>query len=192
MQLTVKGKQIDVGESLRAYVESELSTAVEKYFANPIEASVVFSGEAHLYRSDILVHVGRDMLLQSSGEALEPYPAFDAALQRIAKRLRRYKRRLRDHHARAAETSLPASQFIIEDRSTTETVEESPEESGEPVIVAELETPIVTMTVAEAVMHMDLAEQPALMFKNSAHGGLNMVYRRPDGHIGWVDPGATG
>jgi ribosomal subunit interface protein len=193
MQLTVKGRQIDIGESLRAYVETELARAVEKYFANPIEATVSFSAEAHLFKADILVHVGRDMLLQSTGEALEPYPAFDAALARIAKRLRRYKRRLRDHHAGAAGATLRASQFILAERAglgpVVETGDDAGEEGGDPVVIAELQTPILAMTVAQAVMHMDLADQPALMFKNSAHGGLNMIYRRADGHIGWVDPG---
>ena len=98
MHLSVTGKQLDVGDALRTHVENSLQNSVGKYFDNAIEASVVFSRVAHLYRTDISVHVGRGILVQSHAEASEPYPAFDAASERIAKRLRRHKRRLRDHH----------------------------------------------------------------------------------------------
>ena len=98
MQLTVKGRQLDVGQALRGHVEDSLNAVAAKYFTNPIEATVVFSREAHLYRSDVSVHVGRNILLQSNAAADSPYGAFDQAADRVAKRLRRYKRRLKDHH----------------------------------------------------------------------------------------------
>jgi hypothetical protein len=150
---------------------------------------VLFAHEAHLYRTDISVRIGRGIMLQSSAEATDIYPSFEAAAEKVGKRLRRYKRRLRDHHmneAAAIAHDVPARQYVIEAESAT--IEEEDDGSAEPVIVAEMDTTIETMSVAEAVMRMDLAELPALMFRSGAHGGLNMIYRRPDGHVGWIDP----
>ena len=187
MNLTVKGKHIDVGDALRTYVKDQLSAVTEKYFSNPIDATVLFSHEAHLYRTDISVRVGRGILLQSSAEATDIYPAFDTAADKVGKRLRRYKRRLRDHHNAdaPADGDLPARQYVIE--------AEPPHVDGddhgtEPVIIAEMDMTVETMSVAEAVMRMDLAELPALLFRSGAHGGLNMIYRRHDGNVGWIDP----
>jgi ribosomal subunit interface protein len=189
MNLTVKGKQLDVGDALRTHVEEQLSAVTEKYFSNPIDATVVFAHEAHLFRTDISVHVGRGIMLQSSAEATDIYPSFEAAAEKVGKRLRRYKRRLRDHHlngAPAVAEEVPARQYVIEAESGY--IDGDDDLSAEPVIVAEMDTTIETMSVAEAVMRMDLAELPALMFRSGAHGGLNMIYRRPDGHVGWIDP----
>lgn len=200
MQVTVKGKQLDVGDSLRTHVKDTLSSLVGKYFGNPMEATVILSRDAHLYKADIQVHVGRGILLQSNAEATEPYPAFDEAADRIAKRLRRYKRRLKDHHNRATVAELPvtpARKYIIEAAADeAEAADDSGEDGAQalngdahqPIVVAEMQTNIEMLTVSEAVMRMDLADLPALMFRNRAHGGLNMIYRRPDGNVGWVDP----
>lgn len=203
MQVTVKGKQLDVGDALRTHVKDQLASMVGKYFGNPMEATVILSKDAHLYKADIQVHVGRGILLQSNAEATEPYPAFDDAAEKVAKRLRRYKRRLKDHHERTTLNQLPvqpARKYILEaeiDRDDHEDhVDDVPvaEANGhQGIVVAEMETAIEMLTVSEAVMRMDLAEMPAMMFRNRAHGGLNMIYRRPDGNFGWVDPvGANG
>jgi len=189
MNLTIKGKQLDIGDALRSHITAQLNAVAEKYFTNPIEATVVVALNARLFRVDISIHVGRSIRLQSSAEGTDAYAAFDAAAERLAKRLRRYKRRLRDHNQReanAADAEITARQYILE--SDGELTPGSDEEGSEPVIVAEMKTSIETMTVGEAVMRLDLAEMSALMFRSSSHGGLNMVYRRPDGHIGWVDP----
>lgn len=200
MQVTVKGKQLDVGDALRTHVKDQLANLVGKYFGNPMEATVILSKDAHLYKADIQVHVGRGILLQSYAQANEPYPAFDEAADKVAKRLRRYKRRLKDHHERQTLAQLPvtsARKYILEaDDADLEDFEEetesAPEVNGhQPVVVAEMETAIEMLTVSEAVMRMDLAELPALMFRNRAHGGLNMIYRRPDGNVGWVDPAGS-
>lgn len=185
MQLSVTGKQIDVGQALRSHVGTGLEAAVGKYFDNAIEANVVFSRNAHNYQADIKVHVGRGILIQGQGMADDPYLAFNAASEHIAKRLRRHKRRLRDHHRaeRAAET-LSAQQYVL----AAEGDEAEAASGGEPAVVAEMTTEIPLLTVSEAVMRMDLEDVPALLFRNSAHGGLNMVYRRTDGNVGWVDP----
>ena len=190
MQLSIKGKQIDVGDALRQHVEDALAVIVEKYFGRAIEAHVSFSREAHMLRSDISMHVHRDLVVQGQAEAGDAYAAFDGAAERIAKRIRRHKRRLRDDHhqdpakLREAE-SLTARSYVIAEPDE----EASAAEAGDqPVIVAEMTLEIPTLTVGEAVMRMDLADVPTFIFRNRAHGGLNVVYRRSDGHIGWVDP----
>lgn len=181
MNVTVKGKQIDVGDALRDYVSDNLGGAVKKYFPNPVDGQVTFSKSAHLYTADINIHVGRGIVLQSHGEAGEPYPAFDAGLAKLNRQLNRYKQRLLDHQHKAEEAPLVPS-YVIEHNNEAEIA------NDQPMVIAEMTTPVATLTVSEAVMRMDLADLPALLFKNSAHGGLNMVYRRPDGNIGWVDP----
>jgi len=141
--------------------------------------------------SQISVHVGRGIMLQSEGEAETANAAYDTAADTLAKRLRRYKRRLRDHHRSSTEERR--SQYYVLAQEAEEA--EEPEHvngSGDahhPVVVAEMQTSIPTLTVGEAVMRLDLANKQAMMFLNRAHGGLNMVYRRNDGNIGWVDPG---
>lgn len=195
MQLSVKGKQIDVGDSLRQHVEANLKDIVGKFFSSPLDAHVTFSREAHLFRADIGVHAGRGITLQSDASASDPYAAFDAAAAKIAKRLRRHKTRLRDHHKydQDPRESVMAQAFVLhgtdDDSLDVEVDTETEREGGDhPVIVAEMTTPIELLTVSEAVMRLDLGNMPALMFRNGAHGQLNMIYRRPDGHIGWIDP----
>ncbi len=188
MQLSVKGQQLNVGDALRTHVSESLSRILGKYFGDAIEVGVTFSREGHLFRAVVSAHVGRGIQLQAQGEADEPYPAFDAAAERLAKRLRRYKDRLRDHRKKAgpAPKSLPARQYILAGDVEEQGAED--EIDGRPAVVAEMATEIPSLTVSEAVMRMDLADLPALMFRNSSHDGLNMIYRRADGNIGWIDP----
>src|SRR5215472_9197610 len=200
MQLSVKGKQIDVGDALRQHVESVLAGIVEKYFGRAIEAHVVFSREAHLLRADMSVHVHRDMVVQGHALAGDAYSAFDNAAERIAKRIRRHKRRLvDDHHGRnreAAAEGLRARSYVLapETEEASESASQSADDGAagepgdQPVIVAEMTCEIPTLSVGEAVMRMDLADVPSFIFRNRTHGGLNVVYRRTDGNIGWVDP----
>jgi ribosomal subunit interface protein len=184
MEISVIGKNLDVGESLRRHVEGALPGAVGKYFDRALDAVVTVGREAHRFRVDIAVHAGRGLNVQGRNEADDAYAAFDGALERIAKQLRRYKRRLRNHKGRVPEESVPALQYVI----AAETGEGELPETGQPVVIAEMPTEIVALTVGEAVMHLDLADVPAVMFRNRAHGGLNVVYRRPDGNVGWIDP----
>ncbi len=189
MEISVKGKNLDVGDALRGHAELQLDTAVSKYFNHAIDATVMFSRQGHGsdMRADISVHPGpRGLVVQSGAESQDPYVAFDGALERVAKQLRRYKRRLNDHHQRARDDDemLLAQQYVIQ----AEHHEEETEVDLPPVIVAEIETEIATLTVSEAVMRMDLGELPLVMFRNSGNGGLNVVYRRADGNIGWIDP----
>ena len=186
MQLSIKGKQIDVGDALRAHVDSSLKSVVGKYFSGSMDAHVTFSREAHLFRADITVHAGRGIVLQANASATEPYPAFDVAADRIARRLRRYKKKIVDQHheTHRPEISQVANTFVLQ----AEDHDREEEANDNPVVVAEMTTPIDSLTVSEAVMRLDLGDLPALLFRNRAHGRLNMIYRRADGHIGWVDP----
>ncbi|MFA6279364.1 MAG: ribosome-associated translation inhibitor RaiA [Bdellovibrionales bacterium] len=185
MQLSVKGKQIDVGDALRQHVETQLGEIIGKFFSESLDANITFSREAHMFRADITVHAGRGLVLQSNASAAEPYPAFDQAAERIAERLRRHKNRLKNHHQeQPVAQAVIAQSFVLNAEQADET------EAGHdnPLVVAEMTTPIEMLTVSQAVMRLDLGDLPALMFRNKAHGGLNMIYRRADSNIGWVDP----
>jgi ribosome hibernation promoting factor len=197
MQLSVTGKQIDVGDALRVHVASSLDAVLGKYFGAAIEAHVVFAREAHLIRAELSIHIGRGIVVNGHAAATDYYAAFDAASGHIAKQLRRYKRRLRDHHkARqstiAAESAEQARSYILapmEDEAESEGGDEAPGTSGwgAPVIIAEASTELPRLTVGEAVMRLDLANVPVLLFRNRAHGELSLVYRRGDGNIGWIE-----
>jgi ribosomal subunit interface protein len=187
MQLTITGKQIDTGDALRRHVEANLGSILGKYFKTAIEAHVVFSKEAHLSRAEISIHIGRGIEVNASAAANETYTAYDAAAERLAKQLRRYKRRLRDHHTKMrepAEVSERARDYVL----ATISEEHEEEAGGGPTIVAEMSTELPNLTVSEAVMRMDLADARVLLFRNRSHGELNLVYRRADGNVGWVDP----
>lgn len=190
MHVTVTGKQIDVGDALRHHAEAVLEDIADKYFGNAIEAHVVFSREAHLIRADVQVHIGRGILVRSEGEAGDAYAAFDGAAERIGKRLRRYKRRLRDHHAhdKARALAEPAGRSVAL-QSPGDDAANPDDDEAQPIVIAEMDTPIPDLSVSEAVMRLDLADLPALLFFNSARGTLNVVYRRRDGNVGWIDSG---
>lgn len=201
MQLSVQGKQLDIGDALRSHVNDRLTKILSKYFGDAVDVTVTLSREGqHLYRAVVTAHVGRGIRVEAQSDASEPYPAFDGACDKLSKRLRRYKRRLRDHHGKEGVGEVvPAQQYILagvpddaeapDDQDFDETAADGTDgANSQPIVVADMATEILSLTVSEAVMQLDLADLPALMFKNSAHGGLNMIYRRPDGNIGWIDP----
>jgi ribosomal subunit interface protein len=204
MQLSVTGKQTDIGEALRRHIEGSLGSILDKYFKTAIEAHVIVSKEAHLSRAEISIHVGRGIVVNARAASSEAYLAFDAAAERLAKQLRRYKRRLRDHHAKGREpasASERAMDYVMapieedeaerEEAQVEQAEEEEAEEgdvNGAPAVIAEMSTELPSLTVGEAAMRMDLAEAPVLLFRNRSHGELNLVYRRTDGNIGWIDP----
>ncbi|MBM3565141.1 MAG: ribosome-associated translation inhibitor RaiA [Alphaproteobacteria bacterium] len=188
MEILIHGKNMDVGDALRGHTESTLRNHVVKYFSRAIDAHATFSRAAHGFRSDISVHPRRGMLVQGSAEAGDAYAAFDNALNRIDKQLRRYKRRLNDRHkGNDDEAVLRAQQYVLAPESEAEL----PDQPTPPVIVAEMPHDIATLSVSEAVMRMDLAHASVLMFRNKASGSFNVVYRRDDGNIGWIDPTAA-
>jgi ribosomal subunit interface protein len=189
MQLSVSGKHIDVGDSLRDHVAETLGLSVERFFGGAIEGKVTFARERHLFRADIIVHIARGMTAVSHAEAADPYAAFDAAVSRLDTRLQRYKGRLTDRHRKTAEDGeeVSAAQYFVLSPEQPEAIEDP--DHGRPAIVAELVTEVATLTAGEAAMRLDLADHPVLMFRNRAHDGFNVVYRRADGAIGWIDPG---
>jgi ribosomal subunit interface protein len=194
MQLSVTGKQTEIGEALRRHIEGSLGSILEKYFKTAIEAHVIVSKEAHLSRAEISIHIGRGIVVNARAAASEAYLAFDAAAERLAKQLRRYKRRLRDHHAKGREptgASERAMDYVlapIEEEEAEGEATEAGNVNGAPAVIAEMSTELPSLTVGEAAMRMDLAEAPVLLFRNRSHGELNLVYRRTDGNIGWIDP----
>lgn len=191
MQVLVTGKQIDVGDSLRGHAEATITAIVARYFDKAIEAHVVFCRERHLIVSDISMHAGRGLVVQCHGEASDAYVAFDTAAERLDKQLRRYKRRLRNHHKAANKDSgdmQAAIDYVLAPAPDEEAKAAASAGGDQPLVIAEMRTSIPRLSVSEAVMRLDLADLPALMFRNSAHGNLSLVYRRRDGNVGWVDP----
>jgi len=187
MRYQITGKQIDIGEALQTHVRSELGEAVAKYAERPTDANVVFSKSASEYVCELVVHLSTGLTAQARGKAHEIYAAFDAACEKMEKQLRRYKRRLKDHHKdRVQPVELfGGSSYILASEAEGE---ESEPESLQPIIVAEMEANIPSLSVGEAVMQMELAGAPVLVFRNEAKSGLNVVYRREDGNVGWIDP----
>jgi ribosomal subunit interface protein len=190
MRIIVTGRQLDVGASLKEHVESRLEGSVKKYFSHTIEGDVTLSKNAHLFRADCKIHIGHGIYLQSSAEETEIYSAFDTAADKLETRLRRYKRRITNHHKERSNGKNDLStgykaQYNVFEAADENSVEEK---EGLPVIVAEMDMDIPEVTVSDAVMRLDLGELQTLMFRNSGHGGINVVYRRPDGNIGWIDP----
>jgi ribosomal subunit interface protein len=189
MDIQVTGKNMELGDALRAHVGERLYDGVTKYFDRGGEAVVTFAKERRGVECEMTARLATGVMLATHGEAGDAYGAFDEALDKLEKRVRRYKRRLKNHHAgdRAApfETAAYYTLAPLEPENEDETALAS---DPVPVVVAESQTQLREMTVGAAVMQLDLAESPVIVFKNAAHGRLNIVYRRRDGHIGWIDP----
>jgi ribosomal subunit interface protein len=195
MQITVSGKQVELSEALRTRVSTHLDTIATKYFDHAMEAQVTFSRARSFFTCDINVHAGRGLRLRGEGEAADANSAFDDAAEHIAKRLRRYRRRVNEHARDLANRARPeaARQYVLQQEDQAAEAAAGADGKAPAVayatVVAETQTEISLLSVGEAVMRMDLADQTVLMFRNCATGELNVVYRREDGHIGWIDPG---
>jgi ribosomal subunit interface protein len=197
MQITVAGKQVDLSDALRTRVSTQMDTIAGKYFDHALEAHVTFSRARSFFTCDINVHAGRGLQLRGEGEAADANTAFDDAAEHIAKRLRRYRRRVNDHHRDLSVRARPepARQYILKEEENgldVAAVDSRTLDEAYATVIAEIQTEIAVLSVGEAVMRMDLADQPAMMFRNSVNGVLNVVYRRGDGNIGWIDPGSEG
>jgi ribosome hibernation promoting factor len=196
MQVQVTGKHVDVGEALRTRVSDELSSSIGKYFdRDGGGADVVVSREGHSFRVDCAVTLATGQQLTTQGLGGDAHMAFDAAILRMQKRIRRYKNRLKDHHPQAAARQAETAAYYVlqapDDGADDADLEEGAAGFPEPLVIAETETQISVMTVSMAVMELDLTESQTIVFRNAAHGGLSVVYRRPDGNIGWIDPERT-
>ena len=187
MRYQITGKQIDIGEALQVHVKDGLGVVVDKYAERPTDAQVVFSRNAHEYVCEATVHLSTGLTAQAKAHATEIYAAFDSCCEKMEKQLRRYKRRLKNHHNTRAEPVelFGASSYILASDVNSDADEP---ETLQPMIIAEMETKIPSLSVGEAVMQMELAGAPALVFRNEGSDGVNVVYRRDDGNIGWIDP----
>lgn len=196
MQLTVQGKQMDVGDSLRVHVEEKIDEINKKFFNRAVGASVTFAKEGHghgLTRAAISLRVGKSINVLAEVSAADAYAAFDSAAEKVAKQLRRYKNRLRDHHERIEQTPeteiQKARDYVLAHSAGDDESEDEAHLNGDdPVVIAEMTTDIQTLSVSDAVMRLDLGNLNALLFRNAKNNELNLIYRRPDGNIGWIDP----
>lgn len=187
MALQVTGKNLDVGEALRTYVENRVENTLDKFAGQSPSGHVRIEKTRGSFVTGCTIRLKSGLSLEASGEASDAYASADQALERLEKRLRRYKRRLKKRHgpARRKPADIQAPYYVIQSAE-----DEAPEpEDDNPVIVAETQTAIHELSVSDAVMQLDLADRPLLVFNNASHGRINVVYRRDDGNIGWIDPG---
>lgn len=209
MHIVVSGKQVDTGDALRQHVSDQLGVVAQKYFDHALEAQVTFSRSRAFFHCDITLHAGRGLTMRAEGEAGDAHAAFNAAAEHVAKRMRRHRRKVNEHARDLANRDRDESAARRLVLQVSEDVEEAPATNGHdaipasdaptsdaptsdaPAIVAEMPETIATLSVGEAVMRLDLADRVALMFRDRASGALGVVYRRKDGHIGWIDSGAA-
>lgn len=185
MTITVTGKHTDIGDALRTHIEQMVTQVSERYFGEPIEAHIVVEKKHNQFFIDFSVHISRNFIVRTHANQEDPYQAANQAAERMETRIRRYKSRLTDRRRikQADDLAITMPHYVF---NATE------EDKGEdtPIIIAEMPNTIATLSVSEAVMRLDLTDQPVLMFKNAKHDGLNLVYKRNDGNIGWIDPKA--
>lgn len=191
MQITVSGKHIDIGKALTKYIEDDLNNVVKKYFENAVKSDVIISKSRHFFRTDIVVNegTGNNVVIKSNAEDDDVYASFDIASAKIEKQLRRYKERLKNHHNERLKeldiNSMDARKYVI---SSSEQESKTSDEDA-PLIIAEKQTVIERLSVSDAVMRMDLGNLPAVLFINKKTDAVNVVYRREDGNISWIDSG---
>lgn len=185
MDLQISGKQIDIGDALRTHVTDRMEASIEKYFDQSVTGHVAFAREGNNFKCDTFIHLSSGISLQSQGDSADIYGAFEIAAEHLEKRVRRYMRRLKDHH-KSGRGPIPAADvayYVIQP-----TAEEAEEPADlQPVIIAETSEQVKIFSVGEAVMQMDLLDSPVLLFRTEEDGAVNLVYRRKDGNIGWVD-----
>ena len=187
MKIDISGQNLDTGESFRDYAETNLQKSIDKYFDRAIAGSVILKKSLNNFSVKIIVTLTRRTKLETSGNSSDAHAAFDIALGKAEKRLRRYKRRLKDYRTKGDKKELIFAQETVLD-SKDDFEEEMNNEDGMPPVLMELSYNIEEMTTEEAIMKFDLENLNALMYRNISHQGLNMLYRRNDGAIGWVDP----
>jgi len=186
MQVQITGKNVDVGEALKSHIKSRLNQDVVKYFDDDANGHVTIAKEGGEFRSDCSLVLRSGISLQSHGQSADAYASFDIAAEKLEKRLRRYTRRLKSHRNKRSSPvgSIEFPVFVI----SPDGDEEKEASNENPVIIAETSTEIQDLTVSEAVMKMDISDMPFIIFRNGRNHSLNIVYRRDDGNIGWIDP----
>ncbi|CFX17585.1 conserved protein of unknown function [Candidatus Filomicrobium marinum] len=191
MILQVTGKNVDAGDAFQTYIYDKIASVLDKYIGPEFSGHVRLEKEKSHFRTDCSIRLRTGLIVEAHGTGADAYASADMAVDRLDKRVRRYKRRLKDHHQRRNDGNgaLPA-EVMARDYVLQVTDEEaiSAVDADHPVIIAENQRGIRELTVSDAVMHLDLAESPFFIFRNAGNGQLNVVYRRPDGNVGWVDP----
>ncbi len=187
MRYQISGKQIDIGDALQVHVKDSLGSAVSKYAERPTDANVIFSRSGYEFVCEAIVHLSTGLTASAKASNTEIYAAFDSCCEKMEKQLRRYKRRLKDHHRDRPQPVdvFGASTYILAGSDDADAEEP---DTLQPIIVAEMETRVPRLSVGEAVMQMEIAGAPLLVFRNEKHEGVNVVYRRDDGNVGWIDP----
>ncbi|WP_292898768.1 MULTISPECIES: ribosome hibernation-promoting factor, HPF/YfiA family [Nitratireductor] len=188
MSLRISGKHMDIGEAFRSRIEERIGEAVDKYFDGGFAGRVTVEKSGSRFAADCMIHLDTGMVLQGTGQAQEPQSAFDAAAERIEKRLRRYKRRLKSHNNGQTVDPMDIAYRVM--APVAEDEEEVPEDYA-PTVVAESKMALQTMSVASAVIELDTKDNPVFVFRNAGNNEVNIVYRRADGNIGWIDPSAV-
>ncbi len=184
MSLRISGKNMDIGDALRERIEDRIEEAVLKYFDGGYNGHVTVEKSGSGFGCDCTVHLDTGVVLQGTSFEPDATGSFEAAAERVEKRLRRYKRRLKNHHAGGGQRDMSDVAYaVIESLDDGEVAEDF-----SPITIAETSTPVFTQSVAEAVMQLDLTDRPVVVFTNAANGQTNVVYRRADGNIGWIDP----
>jgi len=191
MPFRVSGKNIDIGEALRERLGARVADALEKYFDGGFSGHVTVGKEGFGFRTECVVHLDSGIVLEADAMAADAYASADQAAIRLEKRLRRYKRRLKDHQAARhdGDGALAATSYVI--ASPEHDTDDDEATDFAPVIIAESTTALKALSVSEAVMELDLTGTAVVVFRHAGHGRINLVYRRPDGHIGWIDPSAA-
>ena len=187
MRYQISGKQINIGTALQTHVKTELDEVIQKYAERPTDALVIFSKSAHEFACEATVHLSTGLTATAKAKDTEIYAAFNSCCAKMEKQLRRYKRRLKDHHKNRTQPVelFSGSSYIM---SSDDGLNQLESETLQPIIVAEMEAKTLSLSVGEAVMQMELAGAPVLVFRNESKDGVNVVYRRDDGNIGWIDP----
>ncbi len=190
MPFRVSGKNLDLGEALRDRISDRIAETMSKYFDGGYSGHVTLARDGFGFRTECAIHLDSKITLHADGAAADAYASADQAAARIEKRLRRYHRRLKDHRAaRDDAAAVDAASYVI---AAPEHEDEAADDRFTPVIIAESTTALKQLSVSDAVTELDLTGAPVVVFRHAAHGGINVVYRRPDGHFGWIDPAAAG
>jgi ribosomal subunit interface protein len=185
MKTIITGKHLDIGESLKAHIEKSITDTVEKYFGDVLEVHVNLAKSAHAFETDLAFHISRHFIVRTHAEDADPYRCFDLAMQKMDKRTQKYRSRLRQtkrHESALEKEQVPALTYVLNAESEDNGKDENP------IIIAEMDSVVPTVCVSDAVMHMDLMDQTVVMFKNVRSGKMNVVFRRQDGNVGWIDP----
>jgi ribosomal subunit interface protein len=188
MTFRVSGKNIEVGEALRERISARVLEALEKYFDGGFSGHATVGREAFGFRTECVVHLDSGVVLRADAMAADPYLSADQAAEHLEKRLRRYHRRLKDYRADSGNGASPVAQ---DDKMAGSIQGDEDAQAFNPAVIAESPGELRRLSVSEAVMELDMTSVPVMVFRHAGHGRINLVYRRADGHVGWIDPVAT-